>query len=69
MRKLEKEQYTPRIAICLSGQPRNYVEGFKNLYSVLLSKYNIDVFIHTWRNREFSQTDFKLGPISKYTVP
>ena len=37
-----------RIALCLSGQPRSYKAGFEYYKKNLLSKYQVDVFIHTW---------------------
>jgi hypothetical protein len=37
-----------RIALCLSGQPRYLDEGFEQIDKNILSKYSVDVFIHTW---------------------
>lgn len=37
-----------RIALCLSGQPRSYREGFEYHKRNLLDVYPVDVFIHTW---------------------
>ena len=39
-----------KIAICISGQPRSYKEGFKELKKWFLSKYDCDVYIHTWKD-------------------
>jgi hypothetical protein len=42
-----------KIAICLSGQPRWLDVGLKNLLDVF-SEYNVDYFVHTWWDEQFS---------------
>jgi hypothetical protein len=37
-----------KIALCLQGQPRIYKQGYDFLNTHLLSKYDVDVFGHTW---------------------
>ena len=37
-----------KIAVCISGLPRNYDKGFKELKKWFLNKYDCDVYIHTW---------------------
>lgn len=37
-----------RVALCLSGQVRNYKKSFDSQKLHLLDKLNPDVFIHTW---------------------
>lgn len=37
-----------KIAACISGQPRSFEKGYEYIYENLLSKYNVDVFFHTW---------------------
>ena len=37
-----------KVAICISGLPRNYEQGFKELKKWFLNKYDCDVYIHTW---------------------
>jgi hypothetical protein len=37
-----------KVAVCISGQPRNYEQGFKELKKWFLNKYDCDVYIHTW---------------------
>ena len=37
-----------KIALCLSGQPRQFAAGYQCYKKFLLDKYDIDVFIHTW---------------------
>jgi hypothetical protein len=39
-----------KIAICISGQPRSYKEGYYELKKWFLDKYNCDVYIHTWED-------------------
>ncbi|HDX8595205.1 hypothetical protein [Aeromonas dhakensis] len=39
----------PRIALCLSGQMRGYVDAFKSWqHSKLLKQYSVDIYISTW---------------------
>jgi len=37
-----------KIALCLSGQSRNWQPTFNSIYNNIIRKYNCDVFIHTW---------------------
>ena len=37
-----------KVAVCISGLPRNYEQGFKELKKWFLNKYDCDVYIHTW---------------------
>ena len=37
-----------KIALCLSGQPRNIEIGFNKLKSTILDTNDVDVFVHTW---------------------
>ncbi len=39
-----------KIAICISGQPRNYDQGFFELKKWFLDKYDCDIYIHTWED-------------------
>ena len=38
-----------KIALCLSGQARSFKKGFEYHKKNLLNKYDVDVFIHTWK--------------------
>lgn len=38
-----------RIALCLSGQPRSYKKAHEYLKRNLLDRFNVDVYLHTWR--------------------
>lgn len=40
-----------KIAICLTGQMRNYEDTFASLKRNVLEKYECDVFIHTYESR------------------
>lgn len=35
-----------RVALCLSGQPRNAIETFSAIYKYIIEPNNADVFIH-----------------------
>ena len=37
-----------KIALCLSGQPRSFKQGYEYHKKNLLDHYDVDVFIHTW---------------------
>lgn len=37
-----------KIALCISGQPRCFEEGFKFHYKNLISQNDVDVFCHVW---------------------
>jgi len=60
---------TPKIALCISGQPRSYEIGHQFIKKNLLELYNVDVFFHTWNN---DHTNFnkliKLYNPKKYIV-
>lgn len=46
-----------RIAVCISGQPRAYAQGYEYLKRNLLDKYDCDIFIHTWKNKVYDTKD------------
>jgi hypothetical protein len=37
-----------KVALCLSGQIRNWKNSFDSINKQVIEKYNCDVFIHTW---------------------
>lgn len=41
-----------KIALTLSGQPRRYQLGFKQLKKWFLDRYDIDVYLHSWVDEE-----------------
>lgn len=47
-----------KVAILISGQPRNFERGYKELYEMYLSKYDCDVYFHTWSDNKFTATQF-----------
>lgn len=36
-----------KIAYCLYGQPRNFIEGYKNIKK-FVEKHDVDFYYHTW---------------------
>lgn len=49
-----------KIALCLSGQPRNINAGWVNLNHTILQKNSkVDVFIHTWWDDSFVGKKFE----------
>lgn len=56
-----------KIAICISGLPRSYKEGFKELKTHFLDKYNCDVYIHSWYDTKTTyETGHKFAPKAYY---
>jgi len=57
-----------KVAVCISGQPRNYEQGYLELKKWFLDRYDCDVYIHTWYD---TSTLFKTGhnfsPNKSYT--
>ncbi len=41
-----------KIALCLSGQPRNYRDSFFYIYKHIIENNDVDVFFHTWFDKE-----------------
>lgn len=46
-----------KIAVCISGQPRAYAQGYEYMKRNLLDKYDCDIFIHTWHNKVYRSGD------------
>jgi len=56
-----------KIAICISGLPRSYKEGFKELKTHFLDKYDCDIYIHTWLDTKTTyETGHKFAPKAYY---
>lgn len=53
-----------KIALCLSGQPRSFEKGYQYYYENLLTKFDVDVFIHTWKRNEIEKIRLLYNPIS-----
>ena len=47
-----------RIAICISGQPRNFKQSYESLKTHFLDKYDCDIFFHSWKTSSFESTNF-----------
>lgn len=47
-----------KVAILISGQPRNYLQGYENLKKAYLDRYDCDVFFHTWEGGHFEASHF-----------
>ena len=50
-----------KIAICISGQPRNFKQGYESLKTYFLDKYDCDIYFHTWKTDSFESTNFGFG--------
>lgn len=37
-----------KVALCLSGQIREWKTSYSDIYTKIIKKYNCDVFIHSW---------------------
>jgi hypothetical protein len=56
-----------KIALTISGQPRRYRHGFKELKRWFLDRYDIDVYLHAWQDKQFKKYDFFNEGKLKYT--
>lgn len=56
-----------KIAICISGQARNFKQSYESLKTHLLDKYNCDIYFHTWKLTNFESTNFGFGN-TKYSL-
>jgi len=50
-----------KIAICISGQPRNFKQSYESLKSNYLDKYDCDIYFHSWETSNFESTNFGQG--------
>lgn len=48
-----------KIAVCISGQPRAYKQGYEYMKRNLLDKYDCDIFYHTWHNKVYDTDDIR----------
>ena len=48
-----------KIALCLSGQPRAFNQGYEFVYKNLLKDNDVTVFIHTWQSPEAHEAIMK----------
>jgi len=56
-----------KIAICLSGLPRQYKAGYEELKKWFLDRYDCDVYIHTWYDTQSTfHTGHKFAPDLSY---
>lgn len=53
-----------KIALCLSGQPRSFKEGYEYHKRNLLDHYDVDVFIHTWEFDDLEEYARLYDPIA-----
>lgn len=50
-----------KIAVCISGQARNFKQSYTSLKTHLLDKYDCDIYFHTWKTSNFESTNFGFG--------
>lgn len=50
-----------KVAVCLSGQPRNYKKSFQTIKNSFLSELDVDFYFHSWNDTEYKSTDFGNG--------
>lgn len=54
-----KKNSKPKVAICISGQLRNFDSNSKNIWRSLVRPLNADVFIHTWDTQVLATSELK----------
>lgn len=55
-----------KIALLFAGQPRYLDEGYQNIYNNILSKYDVDCFVHTWWDQGLSGKRLEFYPTLTY---
>jgi hypothetical protein len=50
-----------KLAICISGQPRNFKQSYISLKKYFLDKYDCDIYFHSWKTPNFESTNFGGG--------
>lgn len=50
-----------KIAICISGQARNFKQSYDSLKTYFLDKHDCDIYFHTWETPNFESTNFGFG--------
>jgi hypothetical protein len=53
-----------KIALCLQGQPRIWRQGYEHLNREILSKYDVDIFGHTWWSEDMIGEYYDCAPWS-----
>lgn len=57
-----------KIAILISGQPRNYKQGYLELKNAYLDRYDCDIVFHAWDSPAQTATQFFSDrPVNTYT--
>jgi hypothetical protein len=58
-----------KVAILISGQPRNFKKGYEELKRAYLDRYDCDVYLHSWKDTKFQATQFfQDRPVQEYTM-
>lgn len=55
-----------KVALLFSGQPRYLDEGYETIYKNIISKYDVDCFVHTWWEDELSGKKVQFHPTLSY---
>lgn len=58
-----------KVALCLSGYLRCFDKVYNNLNKYLLSEYDIDIFVHTWRKYDYNAHNINENLVNKYYKP
>jgi hypothetical protein len=53
-----------KIALCIAGQPRSFKLGYDYIKENLLNHYDVDIFIHTWKNDDVDEIKQLYNPVS-----
>jgi len=53
-----------KMALCLQGQPRVWKKGYEFLNKEIISKYDVDVFCHTWWSEDMIGQAYDSSPWS-----
>lgn len=57
-----------KVAVCLSGHVRNFVDCKESFINQIVNKYNPDIFVHTWDEYGYGRNGSPTNPINEETL-
>lgn len=57
-----------KVAVCLSGHVRNFIDCKGSFIEKVVNKYNPDIFVHTWDEYGYGRNGSPTNPINEETI-
>lgn len=57
-----------KVALCLSGHVRNFIDCKSSFVEQVVNKYNPDIFVHTWDEYGYGRNGSPTNPINEKTL-